>query len=142
MRARLALLLGLLVVSAVPRVEAQADSRRDRVYLAELALTLEGARRVMLWVETHPGDPEFARFAHPLSERYVEMAGHLTPSAKLVAAHPHLLLVVENVERAVEAASLGEMGVFRKHARTVREELAILDNVLKQLKFKLPELSR
>jgi len=135
-------LAGSLLLGTVTRGEAQADARRDRVYLAELALTLEGARRVMLWVETHPGDPDFARFAYPLAERYVEMAGHLTPSSRLVAAHPHLLLVVENVERAVEAASLGEMTVFRQRARTVREELAILDNVLKQLKFKLPELSR
>lgn len=135
-------LLAFVLLAGVGRADAQADNRRDRVYLAQLALTLEGARRVMLWVETHPGDPDFARFAYPLAERYVEMAGHLTPSTRLVAAHPHLLLVVENVERAVEAASLGEMAVFRQRARTVREELSILDNVLKQLKFKLPELSR
>jgi hypothetical protein len=134
--------MAVLLLLGASRGKAQADNRRDRVYLAELALTLEGARRVMLWVETHPGDPDFARFAYPLAERYVEMAGHLTPSTRLVPAHPHLLLVVENVERAVEAASLGDMTVFRKHARTVREELSILDNVLKQLKFKLPELSR
>lgn len=139
---RLLFLTVLLWLGGLGRADAQADNRRDRVYLAELALTLEGARRVMLWVETHPGDPDFARFAYPLAERYVEMAGHLTPSTRLVAAHPHLLLVVENVERAVEAASLGELNVFRQRARTVREELSILDNVLKQLKFKLPELSR
>lgn len=137
----LAMLLVLLTLWA-PRVSAQSETRRDRVYLTQMALTLEGARRLMLWVETHPNDGELARFAYPLAERYVEMAGHLTPSAKLAVAHPHLLLIVENVERAVEAAGAGEMTVFRQRARTVREELAILDGVLKQLKLKLPELLR
>jgi hypothetical protein len=34
------------------------------------------------------------------------------------------------------------MAGFRQRMRTVREELAILDSVLKQLKLKLPELLR
>ena len=121
---------------------AEPEARRDRTYMVQLALTLEGARRLMLWIETHPNDSDIARFAYPLAERYVEMAGHMTPSKKLTAAHPHLLLVVENVERAVDAAGQGDLGEFRQRMRTVREELAILDNVLKQLKLKLPELLR
>lgn len=137
----LALLLGVMGL-VVPRPASAQENRRDRTYLTQAALTLEGARRLILWVETHPNDVDLARFAYPLAERYVEMAGHLTPTSKLAVAHPHLLLVVENVERAIDAAGLGEMAVFRQRARTVREELAILDNVLKQLKVKLPELSR
>jgi hypothetical protein len=70
------------------------------------------------------------------------VAGHLTPSKRLSTAHPHLLLVVENVERALDAAGRNDMASFRQRMRTVREELAILDNVLKQLKLKLPELLR
>lgn len=122
--------------------EQEKLERRDRLYLVEVAFTLEGARRLMSWVETHFGDVDFARFAYPLAQRYVEMAGHLTPSQKLVPAHPHVLLVVENVERAVDAAAVNQVELFRKRARTVREELSILDAVLKQLKFKLPELTR
>jgi hypothetical protein len=122
--------------------EQEKLEKRDRVYLVDVALTLEGARRLMLWVETHFGETDFAHFAYPLAQRYVEMAGHLTPSQKLVPAHPHLLLVVENVERAVDAAASNQVEVFRKRARTVREELVIFDGVLKQLKFKLPELAR
>lgn len=137
----LSLLLGIVWLLAVEPASAQ-ENRRDRVYLTQAALTLEGARRLILWVETHPNDVDLARFAYPLAERYVEMAGHLTPTSKLAVAHPHLLLIVENVERAMDAAGLGEMAVFRQRARTVREELAILDSVLKQLKVKLPELSR
>jgi hypothetical protein len=132
--------VAMLAASGV--AQAEPEGRRDRTYMVQLALTLEGARRLMLWVETHPNDPDFARFAYPLAERYVEMAGHMTPSKKLSSAHPHLLLVVENVERALDAAGQGDLAVFRQRMRTVREELSILDNVLKQLKLKLPELSR
>ena len=144
-RARIGLALALsaaLSVGLSTHVDAEPEVRRDRTYMVELALTLEGARRLMLWVETHPNDPDFARFAYPLAERYVEMAGHMTPSKKLTTAHPHLLLVVENVERALDAAAQGDLAVFRHRMRTVREELSILDNVLKQLKLKLPELAR
>ena len=140
---RAALVLACVATLAVSSpLRAEPEGRRDRTYMVQLALTLEGARRLMLWVETHPNDPEFARFAYPLAERYVEMAGHMTPSKKLSSAHPHLLLVVENVERALDAPGQGDLAVFRQRMRTVREELSILDNVLKQLKLKLPELSR
>jgi hypothetical protein len=143
-RAPVLLLAGWLALTAfVPRAaRAEPEVRRDRSYMIQLGLTLEGVRRLMLWVETHPNDPDLARFAYPLSERYVEMAGHMTPSKKLSTAHPHLLLVVENVERAIDAAGRNDMAMFRQRMRTVREELAILDGVLKQLKLKLPELLR
>lgn len=136
------LAVGVVLASFVGSARAEPEVRRDRSYMIQLGLTLEGVRRLMLWVESHPNDPDLARFAYPLSERYVEMAGHMTPSKKLSTAHPHLLLVVENVERALDAAGRNDMAVFRQRMRTVREELAILDGVLKQLKLKLPELLR
>ena len=134
--------LSIVLTSFAAPARAEPEVRRDRSYMIQLGLTLEGVRRLMLWVETHPNDPDLARFAYPLSERYVEMAGHMTPTKKLSMAHPHLLLVVENVERALDAAGRNDMAVFRQRMRTVREELAILDGVLKQLKLKLPELLR
>jgi hypothetical protein len=139
-----ALCFACLLATGAPAAgqEQEKLEKRDRLYLIEVALTLEGARRLMLWVETHFGEADFAEFAYPLAQRYVEMAGHLTPTQKLVPAHPHVLLVAENVERAVDAAAGNQVELFRKRARTVREELLILDGVLKQLKFKLPELPR
>ena len=97
---------------------------------------------MMLWAETYVNDPEFAKFAHPMADKYVEMASRLTPPARLAVAHPHMLLVVENVERALDAAASGELAAFRQRTRTVREELATLDGVLKQIKVRLPELLR
>lgn len=136
-----ACLLGVLWV--LPGIaQADADVRKSRLYLAEMAAVLEGARRLLLWTETYVSEPDFARFAHPAAERYVEMAGRLVPPERLVVAHPHMLLVVENVERALNAAALGDTPSFRQRARIVREELVTLESVLKQLKLRLPELPR
>jgi hypothetical protein len=122
--------------------QAENDARKNRVYLAELSMLLEGSRRLLLWAETYVGEPDFSRFAHPLAERYVDLAGRLVPPDNLVIAHPHLLMVVENVERALDAAASGDTPSFRQRARIVREELVTLESVLKQLKLRLPELPR
>jgi hypothetical protein len=139
--------LALALLFAVPwgppaPAHAQPEARRERMYLAELSMVLEGARRLILWAETYPNDVDFAKFAYPLADRYVEMAGRMTPPGKLAVVHPHLLLVVENVERAVDAAAAGDLPSFRQRMRTVREELSNLDSVIRQLKLHLPELAR
>jgi hypothetical protein len=130
------------VTLMMPRANAQVEARRERVYVVGLAMVLEGTRRLLLWTETYPADAEFAKFAYPLAAQYVEMAGHMTPPKKWVTVHPHLLLVVENAERAVDAAAAADLATFRQRIRIVREELATLDVVLKQLKLRLPELAR
>jgi hypothetical protein len=135
--------LALTISWALPALtRAEQDVRKNRLYLAEAAMVVEGARRLLLWTERYGSEPDFARFAHPIAERYVEMAGRLVPPEDLVAAHPHLILVVENVERALDAASGGDTSAFRQRARTVREELVTLESVLKQFKARLPELPR
>jgi hypothetical protein len=130
---------------AAPRVavaHAEAEQRRDRVYLSELALLVEGSRRLLVFAEQNLDERELTRFAHPLAERYVELAGHMLPSAKVVVAHPHLILVVENLERALDAAAAGDAITYQKRSRIARDELANLEAVLKQLKLRLPELAR
>jgi hypothetical protein len=127
--------------SAVP-ARAEGEVRRSRLYVTELAIVLESARRALLWVETYAGEAELASFVYPLSERYVVVASRMTPPARLTAVHPHLVIVVENVERALDAAAQGDMVAFRQRARIVREELVTLDAVLKHLKVRLPELAR
>lgn len=142
-RLLLAAIVGaLLAVASASHAQSDAPSRRDRVYLTQLAFVLEGARRVLLFGEAHSADPELSRFVYPLSEHYVELAGRMTPGDRLKIVHPHLLLVVENVERAFNAASEGDQHAFRQHVRTIREELSTLDAVLKHLKVRLPETVR
>lgn len=129
--------------SATTPAAAQAPAaRRDRVYLTQLSFVLEGARRILLFGEAHAADPEMSRFAYSLSEQYVELAGKMTPGERLRIVHPHLLIVVENVERAFNASAHGDKHAFRQHVRTIREELATLEAVLKHLKVRLPETAR
>lgn len=157
MRPSVRSLLSVATLSAVLFVEAPAAAqsststpasaqppapRRDRVYLTQLSFVLEGARRILLFGEAHAADPEMSRFAYPLSEHYVELAGKMTPGERLRIVHPHLLIVVENVERAFNASAHGDLQAFRQHVRTIREELATLEAVLKHLKVRLPETVR
>jgi hypothetical protein len=133
----------VVVLLTLPALaQADNDARRSRVYMAELSMLLEGSRRLLLWAENYVGEPEFARFAHPIAERYVDLGGRLVPPENLVMAHPHLLMVLENVERALDAAATGDTVAFRQRTRIVREELVTLESVLKQLKVRLPELPR
>ncbi len=134
-----------LVAALAPAVARAEETRRERVYLTELALLLEGARRLLAYSDAHGedhADPELARFAYPLAERYVEMASRMLPSPKLSVVHPHLLLVMENLERALDAAAAAEASSYQRRMRIAREELANLEAVLKQLKLRIPELPR
>jgi len=132
----------LAALSQEASTASDTPTRRDRLYLTQLSFVLEGARRVLLFGEAHAADAELSRFAYPLAEHYVEMAGRMTPGERLKIVHPHLLLVVENVERAFDASAHGDQHAFRQHVRTIREELATLEAVLKHLKVRLPETVR
>lgn len=144
MRVKVGVTVAALLVAAAaiasPAAPARADDSRD--YLAKLALVLDGLRRTLIWVETNPTNRELARFAHSLSEHYVEMAGHMTPPAELRMVHPHLIIVAENTERAVAAAAEDDVRTMRARAHTVREELRTLDGVLAHLRVRLPQISR
>lgn len=135
-----ATLLG--VVQGDAPAHAQSDPRRERLYLTSLSLVLEGARRLVGFCESNAGDAEFARFARPLAERYVELANRMLPTPRAVVVHPHLVLVVENLERALEAAAASDTGGYQKRVRIAREELLNLEAVLRQLKLRLPEPAR
>ena len=134
----------LVVVLSAPVLAraAEPDVRREQVYMSQLSLVLDGARRLFSFCEHHAGTPELAKFGYPLAERYVEMATRMLPSPKLAVAHPHLLLVVENLERALDAATTGDTTGYQKRMRIAREEVANLEAVLKQLKQRPPEQVR
>ena len=122
--------------------QAQTEARRDRVYLTQLSLLVDAARRLIAFSENNIDERDLIKFAHPLSKSYVELASHMLPPPKTAVAHPHLLLVVENLERALDSALANDMVAYQKRIRIARDELANLEAVLKQLKLRLPELSR
>ena len=135
----LAVLCGSLLTSTV---HAQSDARRERLYLTSLSLVVDGARRLVGLCEGNGGEAEFARFARPLAERYVELASRMLPPPKATVVHPHLVLVVENLERALDAAAASDGGGYQKRVRIAREELLNLEAVVRQLKLRMPEPAR
>lgn len=140
-----AVVVGAALMLCAPRVAHAAEpdaAARERLYLTEVGLVVEGARRLLSFTEHNPGDTDFAKFARSLAERYVELAGRMLPSPKAAVVHPHLLLVVENLERALDAAAAADAAGYQKRIRITREELLNLEAVLKQLKLRLPEPPR
>lgn len=123
-------------------VSAAELTTRERSYMSELSLVIDGARRLASFCEQHAEEKDLARWARPLAERYVELANHMLPSAKLAVAHPHLLLVVENLDRALDSAAAGDAATYQKRLRIARDELANLEAVLKQLKLRVQEPAR
>ena len=134
--------VGLSLLTPVRSTAAETDAPRERLYLTEVGVVVDGARRLLAYCEQRGGDVDFAKFAQPLAERYVELAGRRVPSPKAAVVHPHLLLVVENLERAIDAAASADTTTYQKRVRVTRDELMNLDAVLKQLKLRLPEPPR
>ena len=58
---------------------------------------------------------------------------------EVAQAHPHLLLVLENYERAAESAKDGNAQRFLIYQQRARDEEKILRGVLKQLGWSLPD---
>jgi hypothetical protein len=133
---------GLAILMPVRGSAAETDVPREQLYLTEVGLVVEGARRLLAYCDQRAGDADFAKFAQPLAERYVELASRMLPSPKATVVHPHLLLVVENLERALDAAASADAATYQKRIRVTRDELSNLEAVLKQLKLRLPEPPR
>jgi hypothetical protein len=130
----LALLAALLIVG-LP-LPAFAGSYLDRA-----AILLDEARKEgdMLQPRTH--DKEMVLVIKALSEVRARVARKMEIPAAVGKAHPHLLLVLENYERAADAAAEGNFGKFMEHLTTARDEEKIFRSVLNELGYALPELN-
>ena len=84
-------------------------------YLDRASLLLDEARREgdMLLPRTH--DKELVMVVHALAEARARVASKMECPAAVAKAHPHLLLVLENSERAADAAAQGNFKKFMEH---------------------------
>ncbi len=110
-------------------------------YLDRAALLLEEARREgdMLLPRTY--DKEMVLVIKALTEVRVKVARKMEIPAQVAKAHPHLLLVLENYERAADAASEGNFKKFVEHLNTARDEDKTFRAVLAELHYTLPDLN-
>jgi len=107
-------------------------------YLDRAALLVTQASADADYLRSRFSDRELARVVHRLAIARVKAAGTMQVPKEVAQAHPHLLLLLENFERAADAAVLGQEARFFTYVQRAREELSVFRGVLKQLGWTLP----
>jgi len=125
---------GVLAASLTLTGLAHAGSYLDRV-----SILVADAGRDADYLRGRLSDKELARVIHAIAEARVTAASTMQVPKEVAQAHPHLLLVLENYERAAEAAKDGNAQRFLIYQQRARDEEKVLRGVLKQLGWPLPE---
>jgi hypothetical protein len=108
-------------------------------YLNSAALLLAQALVEAEYLRARINDRELAELVHRLADARLEAAKSMLVPKEVALAHPHLLLVLENYERAADAATRGGMSQFLVYQQRARDEDRTFRGVLKQLGYSLPE---
>jgi hypothetical protein len=132
---RMLLTIGLALLVLSTAAPAWAGSYLDRA-----ALLLDQARKEgdMLQPRTH--DKELVAVVKALAEVRAKTGRKMEVPAAIGKAHPHFLLVLENCERAAEAAQQGNFKKFMEHLTTARNEDRTFRTIIAELGFTLPDL--
>ena len=108
-------------------------------YLNSAALLLAQANTEADYLRARINDKELAELIHKLADARLDAAKGMLVPKEVVQAHPHLLLVLENYERAADAATRGEAEKFLVYQQRARDEDRTFRGVLKQFGYVLPE---
>lgn len=125
-----------LVASAALLVAAPAQAGS---YLNRAAMLVTQASRESEYLRGRVNDKDLAELVHQVALARLEAASRMNVPKEVVQAHPHLLLTLENYERAADAAVEGHNDRFLVYQQRARDEEVILRGVLKQLGWALPE---
>jgi len=108
-------------------------------YLNSAALLLAQASTEADYLRARINDKELAELVHKLADARLEAAKGMLVPKEVVQAHPHLLLVLENYERAADAATRGEAEKFLVYQQRARDEDRTFRGLLKQFGYALPD---
>ncbi len=108
-------------------------------YLDRATLLVTEAQKAGEYLRRRPGDRELARLVHAVAAARLEAASRMLVPKEVTLAHPHLLLVLENHERAAAAAEEGNHPVCLSLELKADEEERILRSILEQLGWPLPK---
>lgn len=125
----------LLACSAVALIPSEALAGS---YLDRAAILVDACRRANEWLLSHLSDRELAATVRDMAEARVKVARKMQVPKEVAAAHPHLLLCLENAERAASGAAEGDNDVFFRYLRQCRDEEGLFRSLLNQLKMPLP----
>jgi hypothetical protein len=107
-------------------------------YLNRAALLISEGKREGDYLRSRFSDKELARIIHRLATARVEAASAMLVPKEVVQAHPHLLLVFENYERAADAAENVQAEHFLLFLQRANDEERTFRAVLKQLGWEIP----
>ena len=110
-------------------------------YLDRAALLLDEARKEGDMLQPRTFDKEMVLVVKTLTEARAKVGRKMEVPAAVAKAHPHLLLVLENYERAADAAAEGNFKKFMEHINTARDEDRTFRSILGELGYTLPEVS-
>jgi hypothetical protein len=110
-------------------------------YLDRTALLLDEARKEGDMLQPRTFDKEMVLVVKTLAEARAKVGRKMEVPAAVAKAHPHLLLVLENYERAADAAGEGNFKKFMEHLNTARDEDRTFRAVLAELGYTLPEVA-
>lgn len=130
-RVVLGLLAGLLLLTP--------DAAWAGTYLNSASLLLNQASSEGDYLRARINDKELADLIHKLADARLEAAKTMLVPKEVVQAHPHLLLVLENYERAADSATRGEAEKFLVYQQRARDEDRTFRGVLRQFGYSLPE---
>lgn len=109
-------------------------------YLDRAALLLDEARKEGDLLQPRTHDKELVLIVRSLAEVRARVGGKMEVPAAIAKAHPHLLLVLENSERAASAAYDGNFKKFMEHLNTARDEERIFRAIVAELGYTVPAL--
>ena len=121
---------GVVVLSALP---AWAGTYLDRA-----SLLLSAADEELGYLRKKGSDLDLARLIHRVAQARLAAASEMSVPPEVVQAHPHLLLLLENCERAANAVLEKRNEHFLKFLRLAREEEELFRAVLRHLGWVLP----
>ena len=102
-------------------------------------MLINGARRDRMMVRNRRTDRELMLVAHKVAVARVASGRKMKVPKSVYAAHPHLLLVLENCERAYAAALRDDGEKFVEHLMRARNEDLTFRALIEKLGFYLPK---
>jgi hypothetical protein len=108
-------------------------------YLDRAGLLVREARHEADYLEYRLDNKELAELIHKLATARLAFARDMVIPKEVTQAHPHLLLMLENCERAADAGEAGERNRFVIYQRRARDEEQIFRSIMRQLGFPLED---
>ena len=107
-------------------------------YLNRAALLLNGSRAERDMVLPRSNDRELLRIVHDVAKARTASARTMKVPKVIASAHPHLMLVLENCERAYASALNSNHERFVQHVLRARAEDRTFREIVKKMGYTLP----